>query len=77
MQIADRKDEGFYSVEKRVSILLECCHSCFQDEGKHRFEKLMTVDDKDIRWIIKENLKKDRLKTMDQKWTELTKQKIK
>jgi len=37
----------------------------------------MTCDDKDINWIIKENLKKERLKKMDQEWTELMKQRIK
>ena len=31
-------------------------------------ERWFPVDDKDIRWIMKENLKKDRLARMDAAW---------
>jgi hypothetical protein len=36
--------------------------------GKKLFEKWAKVNDKDIRSIIKENLKKNRLIKMDPKW---------
>jgi hypothetical protein len=49
----------------------------FPDEGKERFEKLLADEDKNIGWIIKENLKKERLKRMDPEWTELMKQRTK
>jgi hypothetical protein len=31
-------------------------------------EKWLAVPDKDLRWIMKENLKKDRLKRIDAAW---------
>ncbi|MCG1012072.1 hypothetical protein JT739_05590 [Tepidanaerobacter sp. GT38] len=77
MEIADRKDEGFLALKKGLAYCWSVAIVAFPDEGKQRFEKLMTYDDKDIKWIMKENLKKDRLKRMDQEWTELMKQKIK
>ena len=75
--IIDRKDEGFKALKKGLAYCWSVAIVGFPDEGKQRFEKLMTYDDKDINWIIKENLKKERLKRMDQEWTELMKQKIK
>lgn len=45
-------------------------------EAEH-FKKIqVTRTSKDINWIIKENLKKERLKRMDQEWVEYWKQKM-
>jgi hypothetical protein len=38
------------------------------DEGKLAFENMFSFTGKHIRWIIKENLKKNRLVKMDKKW---------
>jgi len=77
MEIADRKDEGFIALKKGLAYCWSVAIVALPDEGKQRFEKLVAYDDKDIKWIIRENLKKDRLKRMDQEWTESMKQKIK
>jgi hypothetical protein len=37
-------------------------------EGKVAFERLADRDSKHIRWILKENLKKNRLRVMDEDW---------
>lgn len=37
-------------------------------EGKQQFEKLFDVPGKHVKWIIKENLKKNRLLKMDSEW---------
>jgi hypothetical protein len=39
-------------------------------EGKALMEKWMGATDPDIRWIMKENLKKSRLVRMDAAWVE-------
>ena len=36
--------------------------------GKKAFEKLLETESKHIKWIIKENLKKNRLIKMDTAW---------
>lgn len=38
------------------------------ETGKKAFEKLFTCKGKHIKWIIKENLKKNRLAKMDPNW---------
>ena len=77
MEIADRKGEGFIALKKGLAYCWSVAIVALPDEGKQRFEKLVAYDDKDIKWIMRENLKKDRLKRMDQEWTESMKQKIK
>jgi len=77
MEIADRKGEGFIALKKSLAYCWSFAIVALPDEGKQRFEKLVAYDDKDIKWIMRENLKKDRLKRMDQEWTESMKQKIK
>lgn len=76
-RIPDRKDEGFKALKKGLAYCWSVAIVGSPEEGKQRFEKWMTYDDKDINWIVKENLKKERLKRMDKKWIELMKQKIK
>jgi len=76
-EITDRKDEPFIALKKGLAYCWSVAIVAFPDEGKQRFERLLDLDDKDINWIIKENLKKERLKKMDQEWTEMMKQKVK
>jgi hypothetical protein len=37
-------------------------------EGEKLMEKWLRVPDKDIRWIMRENLKKNRLRRLDPGW---------
>ncbi len=41
-----------------------------KEEGRKSFEELFNYKGKHINWIIKENLKKSRLKKMDAEWVE-------
>ena len=45
-------------------------------QGKEMLEKWFAKEDKDIRWIMKENLRKDRLARMDPEWTKQWKLKL-
>jgi hypothetical protein len=38
------------------------------EEGKSAFEKIAGIGNRHIRWIVKENLKKNRLLVMDKEW---------
>jgi hypothetical protein len=42
------------------------------EEGKQAFEKLIENRNKNIRWIVRENLKNKRLQVMDRDWLEKT-----
>lgn len=74
-KIQDRKDEGFKALKKGLAYCWSVAIVGSPNEGKKTFEKWIPCTDKDINWIIKENLKKERLKRMDQEWTEYWKQK--
>ncbi|HHW31975.1 MAG TPA: hypothetical protein GXX20_09945 [Clostridiaceae bacterium] len=74
--IIDRKDEGFIALKKGLAYCWSVAIVAFPEEGKQRFEKWVISDDKDIIWIVKENLKKDRLKRMDKEWTEMLKKEL-
>jgi hypothetical protein len=46
------------------------------DVGKSEFEKLLGIGEKHTRWIVKENLKKNRLARMDGAWVEEMKRRL-
>lgn len=75
-KIQDRKDEGFKALKKGMAYCWSVAVVGSPDEGKKAIEKWVPSTDKDINWIIKENLKKERLKRMDNEWVEYTKQKM-
>lgn len=66
--ITDRKDEGFIALRKGLAYCWSVAIVYNKDEGKKLFERWIASQDKDIKWILKENLKKDRLKRMDEAW---------
>lgn len=74
--IQDRKDEGFKALKKGLAYCWSVAIVGNPDEGKKAFEKWILCSDKDINWIVKENLKKNRLKRMDEEWVEYWKQKL-
>lgn len=68
IDIKDRKDEGFIALRKGMAYCWSVAIVYNSDEGKRKFEKWIGYQDKDISWIIRENLKKDRLKRLDVAW---------
>lgn len=74
--IEDRKDEGFKALRKGMAYCWSVAVAHYPEEGKRMFEKWVDSHDKDIRWIVKENLKKDRLNRMDEDWVGKMKEKI-
>jgi hypothetical protein len=71
----DRKSDDFKALKKGLSYCWSVAVSASPDEGKRMMEKWLTSDDKDIKAIMKENLKKNRLTRMDPAWTEKCKNK--
>lgn len=67
--ISERKDESFRVLKKGLGYGLSVAIVAYPQKGKALFEKLLLQQDKDISWILKENLKKKRLERMDQEWT--------
>jgi hypothetical protein len=71
--ISDRKTEAFRVLKKGLGYGLSVVIVAYPEKGKELFEKLKQKSDKDINWILNENLKKKRLEKMDKDWTQMMK----
>ena len=66
----DRRDEGFLAFRKGIGYCWSVAVAALPPAGKPLMEKWLDHPDKDIRWIMKENLGKARLARMDADWVE-------
>jgi hypothetical protein len=67
-QAADRQGETFQTLRKGMGYCWSVAVTALPSEGKPIMERWFKVPDKDIRWIMKENLKKNRLVRLDPGW---------
>ena len=67
-KVEDRKSEEFLALRKGLGYCWSVAVAARPDEGKRLMAKWLADTDQDIRWIMKENLKKDRLARMDTGW---------
>jgi hypothetical protein len=65
---ADRKSEEFQALKKGLGYCWSVAVAARPENGKTIMEKWFGSEDCDIRWIMKENLKKDRLRRADAAW---------
>ncbi len=66
----DRHTEGFLALRKGLGYCWSVAVAALPSEGKTLMEKWLVRQDKDIQWIMQENLKKNRLIRMDAEWVE-------
>ena len=69
-QVKDRRSENFLTLRKGLGYCWSVAVVALPVEGKALMEKWMDNSDKDICWIMKENLKKVRLVRLDAEWVE-------
>lgn len=72
----DRKTDEFIALKKGLSYCWSVAVSSDPEEGKAMMERWLNSDDKDIKAIMKENLKKNRLERMDPVWVKQCKEKF-
>ena len=65
---AERKSENFRVLRQGLAYCWSVAVAAFPAEGKRRMSKWFSSPDADIRWIMRENLKKNRLTRMDPVW---------
>ncbi|MFZ6028752.1 MAG: hypothetical protein ACOYYS_13635 [Chloroflexota bacterium] len=68
--VTDRRSEEFQALRKGLGYCWSVAVAALPAEGKTLLEKWLHHPDKDIRWIVKENLKKNRLVRMDAGWVQ-------
>ena len=71
------KDESFKVLRQGMGYCWSVVVSALPEAGKPMMEKWLGSQDKDIRWMMQENLKKSRLIKMDAKWVQAWTQKLK
>lgn len=74
LDICDRKEENFKTLRKTLGYGWSVAVVADPQKGKGLMEKWFSNEDKDIRWIMKENLRKERLNRMDKQWSSKWKQ---
>jgi hypothetical protein len=66
----DRRSEGFRVLRKGLAYGWSVVVAAQPSIGKPRMEGWIRSQDLDIRWIMKQNLKKKRLTRMDESWVQ-------
>ena len=75
-QVEDRRSDEFLVLRKGLGYCWSVAVVALPLEGKILMEKWLQATDKDIRWIMKENLKKTRLARMDADWVNILRGKL-
>jgi hypothetical protein len=75
-QVGDRRSEDFLTLRKGLGYCWSVAVVSLPVEGKALMEKWLVKPDKDVRWIMKENLTKARLVRMDAEWVKKWRAKI-
>ena len=66
----ERRTDGFLALRKGMGYCWSVAVAANPEAGKPYIEKWLDSSDPDVRWIMKENLKKKRLERMDASWVE-------
>lgn len=66
----DRKSEAFIALRKGLGYCWSVAVAALPEEGKTAMERWFTNSDPDVRWIMRENLKKTRLIRVDSAWVD-------
>ncbi len=69
-RVEDRKSDEFKALRKGLGYCWSVAVVALPEEGKKMMEKWFSSDDKDVLWIMKQNLRKKRLTRTDAEWVE-------
>ncbi len=64
----DEKSEAFKVLKKGLAYCWSVAVAAYPAEGKNLIERWVKSKDKNVIWIMKENLKRNRLLRMDKEW---------
>lgn len=66
--LQNRKSDDFEALKKGLAYSWSVAVAAFPEKGKKLFEKWVKSKDKDVNWVMKQNLKKNRMAKMDKEW---------
>jgi len=76
LEIDDRKSEPFRVLKKGLGYCWSVAIAAYPEKGKQYFERWLSCPDKEVQWLLKENLKKNRLERMDATWVKKMKNQL-
>jgi hypothetical protein len=68
--VEDRRSDEFKALRKGLGYCWSVAAVALPEEGKEMMEKWFSSDDKDVFWVMKQNLRKKRLARADAEWVE-------
>jgi len=69
-QVEDRRTEAFLTLRQGLGYCWSVAVAALPAEGMPLMEKWLACPDRDIQWVMRENLKKNRLARADAAWVE-------
>jgi 3-methyladenine DNA glycosylase AlkC len=66
--VENRRAEPFHVLKKGLAYCWSVAVAAHPEAGKTAMERWLSSDDADVRWIMKENLKKNRLLRVEPEW---------
>ncbi len=70
LQVEDRNTEAFRVLRKGLAFCWSVAVAALPASGKRLMERWIAHEDRDVRWIMQQNLKKKRLIRLDSAWVE-------
>jgi hypothetical protein len=67
--VDDRRSDAFRALRKGLGYCWSVAVVALPDEGKRFMARWLASSDPDVRWVMRENLKKKRLERLDPAWT--------
>jgi hypothetical protein len=68
--VKDRRSEEFKALRKGLGYCWSIAAVAYPERGKKAMERWFSSEDKDVSWIMKQNLRKKRLARLDAEWVE-------
>lgn len=76
LDVEDRRSDEFRALRKGLGYCWSVAVAAYPEAGKKRMERWFASCDQDVRWVMKENLKKKRLARMDAEWVAAASRKL-
>lgn len=76
LSVSDRRQDNFKTLRQGLAYCWSVAVAALPETGQAMMEIWMESTDADIRWMMKENLKKNRLQKMDPAWVQQWTQKM-
>jgi hypothetical protein len=76
LAVEDRRSDAFKALRKGLGYCWSIAVAAHPKAGKPMLERWFDTGDRDVLWVIKQNLRKKRLARMDAEWVAAAKQRL-